>query len=338
MMIAQQEAAVNAAATSVSEGAAPGPRFFIVGCPRSGTTLLQWVVNAHPQIAMLPEMHWITDPFSMEPGRPLQGCVTSTLVEEWIAHKRFAHLEMPPGEFRRLIEPEGEALLDVFVTRLFEAYGRLRGKPLVGNKTPLYVEQISSLHAQWPDAKFVHLIRDGRDNWLSIQSWRKADRTAGRFVTWSEDPLTTTALWWRRKVLLGQEAGQQFEPERYCEVRYEEFVANPAAGGRALCAFLRVPFDEAMLRHHVRTTVAEPGSTTARARSVITPGLRDWRTQMTAEEVEKFEAAAGELLAELGYPRAFPSPGPEALAHAARIKEQFTRDARVRGRALPEGW
>src|SRR5262249_53799382 len=150
---------------------------FIVGCPRSGTTLLQWVVNAHPQIAILPEMHWITDPFPMEPGRPLAGCVSRQQMEEWIAFKRFAHLDLSSQVFRRLIEPEGEAPLGVFVTRLAAAYGKQQGKPVVGNKTPLYVEQISSLRAQWPEAKFVHLIRDGRDNWLSIKTWRKAERT-----------------------------------------------------------------------------------------------------------------------------------------------------------------
>ena len=59
---------------------------------------------------------------------------------------------------------------------------------------------------------------------------------------------------------------------------------------------------------------------------------------MEAAEVERFEAAAGDLLDELGYERAFQSVGAEARKHASMIGELFTRDTRARGRALPERW
>jgi hypothetical protein len=70
----------------------------------------------------------------------------------------------------------------------------------------------------------------------------------------------------------------------------------------------------------------------------VTPGLRDWRTQMCAGDVERFEAAAGDLLEELGYERAFPRPSSRALGHAARIRDLFIRDACMQGQRLPESW
>src|SRR5262249_27511497 len=93
-----------------------------------------------------------------------------------------------------------------------------------------------------------------------------------------------------------------------------------------LCAFLGVPFDERMLRFHEGRTVTAPGLSAKEAWLPITPGLRDWRTQMTAGDLERFEAAAAPLLDELRYPRAVPHPPAEALGRVAQVAEvSFTR-------------
>ena len=70
----------------------------------------------------------------------------------------------------------------------------------------------------------------------------------------------------------------------------------------------------------------------------VTSGLRNWREQMPAADVERFEAAAGDVLAELGYARDFERPSSEARDHAARVKESFTSDVRARPRRLPDCW
>jgi hypothetical protein len=124
----------------------------------------------------------------------------------------------------------------------------------------------------------------------------------------------------------------------YYELRYEALVARPAEECAKLCAFLGVPYDDAMLRFHEGRTKAEPGLSGKRAWLPITPGLRDWRTQMPAEEVERFEAAAGDLLDELDYARSTPRPGAAARAHAAQIRDAFMLDAQARGRGLGEHW
>ena len=76
--------------------------------------------------------------------------------------------------------------------------------------------------------RFVHIIRDGRDVFLSLKNWNKTGSAAGRFSTWTEDPATTTALWWKWNVRLGQEDGKPLGPDFYHEVRYEELVSEPA--------------------------------------------------------------------------------------------------------------
>src|SRR5260370_42378662 len=85
-----------------------------------------------------------------------------------------------------------------------------------------------------------------------------------------------------------------------------------------------------MLEFHKGRTRSEPGLSPKEAWLPITPGLRDWRTHMEVADVERFEAAAGELLDELGYPRACPRLASAARARAKRLREQFARPLPLR--------
>jgi hypothetical protein len=315
------------------------PFVFIIGCARSGTTLLRRIVNAHPRIAITQETHWIPGFFEKRIGLTPEGQVTLQLVAELLDYDRFPRLKIDREQLERLFHSGPAVSYADFIAGIFDLYGQARGKSLVGDKTPGYVRDIGTLHGLWPEAKFVHLIRDGRDVSLSAINWKgKGDKLARRFSTWGEHPVTTAAVWWKWRVALGREGGQWLGPDLYYELRYEALVARPAQECARLCAFLDVPYDEAMLRFHEGHTKDDPTLDAKRAWRPITPGLRDWRTQMSAEDLERFEAAAGDLLDELGYPRAAPLPRPEALAHAARIRDRFTLDAQARGRGLPEDW
>jgi hypothetical protein len=315
------------------------PFVFIVGCARSGTTLLQRLVDAHPQITITPEIHWITDYFHQGGWLGPEGRVTAEQVTSIIQkRKRFRQFEFSPEEFTGLLDADQPIPYVRFLNGIFALYGKHKGKRLVGNKTPAYVHRIPILHKLWPEAKFVHLIRDGRDVALSVLNWYHADRTAGRYATWAEDPVSTAALWWKRKVRLGQQGGQVLAPELYYEIRYEALVAQPEAECTKLCGFLGVPYDGAMLRFYVGRAKTKPGLDAKQAWLPVTPGLRDWRTQMAPERVERFEAAAGDLLDELGYPRAVPRPAADILKQASRIRELFTRDLYARAEVVPECW
>jgi hypothetical protein len=303
------------------------PFVFLVGCARSGTTLLQRIVNAHGQIAITPEMHWITNSFRhRKQWLAPEGRVTPEQVLSMVRHNRFRQFEFTREEFEGLI-PAGEPTPYVtFLNGIFALYGKNKGKNLVGNKTPAYVKGLATLHAHWPTAKFVHLIRDGRDVCLSVLDWDHAHLTAGRYATWAEDPVSTTALWWKRKVLLGRQYGRPLGRDLYYEIRYESLVTQPPDECAKLCTFLGVPFDPAMLRFHEGRTRTDPGLDAKQAWLPITPGLRDWNTQMSAENIERFEAGAGDLLDELGYPRAFPRPSPDSMKRASRIRDLFTQE------------
>lgn len=304
------------------------PYVFIVGCPRSGTTLLKRMVDAHSKVAMIEESHWIPR-VHHKPKLTSGGFVTRELLSQLLENPRFVALGISRHELMGLAGNDQPVPYSEFVTSIFDLYGRARGKELVGDKTPDHVRWLDSLHALWPKARVVHLIRDGRDVCLSIANWPKAQRkNPGTFPTWKEDPVSTTALWWELNVRLGLQFACLLGPNLFYEMRYESLVSHPETECAALCSFLGLPYDAAMLRFYQGKTQTERGLSSKDAWLPVTPGLRDWKSQMPRQDIERFEAAAGGLLNELAYPRDFPQPGQELLENASRIRESFTRDPR----------
>jgi hypothetical protein len=314
------------------------PYLFIVGAARSGTTLLQRVVNAHPEIAVVNETYWLPRKFSESAGLTPEGLVTPGLIPMLLENPKFTRMGFGGEELKQLLDSNDPISYPAFVSRMFDLYAEAQGKRIAGDKSPGYVRKMHVLHRLWPEAKFVHLIRDGRDLCLSMMDWKKGERVAGALGTWAEDPVTTIALYWKRSMMLGWETGTTLGPGLYYEIRYESLVASPAAECRALCDFLGVPFDGIMLQFHEGRTRQGPHLSSKAKWLPPTPGLRDWRTQMLPRDAELFEAVAGDLLVELCYPRAFPRISTEAGQQAARIEDVFTREARRRGRHLPIRW
>jgi len=297
------------------------PYVFIVGCPRSGTTLLRRIVSAHPQIVITPEAHWIPLWFAERRGLTPDGLVTPELIPALLAHDKFAMFGLGPDELTSLAGRGQQISFASFVTGIFDLYGKARGKELVGNKTPDSARRMDTLHALWPRARFLHLIRDGRDVALSLMNWPKVrNKTPGKLPTWKEDPVSTSALWWELNVRRSREAGKLLGSQLYREFRYESLLAHPDQVCAELCEFLGLPYDEAMLHYHEASEKDRPGVEAGHDREPITPGLRNWKTQMSAEDVEHFEAAAGALLDELNYPRAFARLGTAAVEQSARIR------------------
>ena len=305
------------------------PYLFIVGCPRSGTTLIQRMVNAHYQMAITPESHWIprfyAKPWAVNP----EGFVTRKLIRRLLAKPKFARLKLNEDELKMLTGKAKQISYSQLVSLIFDLYGKAQGKPLVGDKTPDYVRSIQALHKLWPSARFVHVIRDGRDVALSMMDWTKVHPKPGDFVTWEKDRVSTAAAWWELNVQLGRRAGELLGPDLYYEIRYESLVNDPREESEALCIFLSVPYDNSMLRFHEAPPARDPGLEATRARLSVTSGLRNWRAQMLGRDIEAFEAMAGHLLDELGYPLAVHCLRSETVEKAVRIRTLLSQDPGV---------
>lgn len=303
------------------------PYLFVVGCPRSGTTLLQRMLDHHPQLAVANDSHFI--PQAIEAvAVGVDPTLTSELVEWVRTYRRFYRLDLSDAA---VYEAAAKArTYREFVSALYSEYGRLRGKPLAGEKTPDYVRHLPRLHALFPWVRTIHLIRDGRAVALSTLEWAREDKGPGKLELWREEPVAVCALWWRWQVSTGQHDGAALSPAQYREVKYEDLVARPEEILRALAAFLELPFAQEMLTYYAGKVRYQPGLSAKKAWLPPTPGLRDWRTQMKERDVELFEALAGDLLSALGYKRGFPTISPEIAAFAEKYRRWWESETTQR--------
>jgi hypothetical protein len=279
----------------------------VVGVGRSGTTLLRLMLDAHPQMTIPPETHFV--PAVIEACRA--GARPEGAVEAMTSVRQWGDQGIEPAEMLerlRLLEPlDAGGALRAFYTLQAER----QGKPRWGDKTPVYVESMEPIHEALPEARLIHLIRDGRDVALSRARRGFGKNAGGR----------RAGERWRRRILAAREQSQRLP--HYLELRYEDLIEDPEGILRRVCDFVKLDYDPAMLRYHERAAdrMAEmardlPGrdgesvrpaeermaahAMTQKPPSASRIGV--WRTEMSAEDAAEFENAAGDLLAELGYP------------------------------------
>ncbi|MFQ5615525.1 MAG: sulfotransferase, partial [Anaerolineales bacterium] len=202
------------------------PPIFIVGSPRSGTTLLRNLLRSHPRLTFPEESHFIPT-YYKKYGNPKNEREACKLAEA-ILNLQFIRdwgLSITPSTFSGM-----RSYADI-VDRLFEEWARSEQKPRWGDKTPHYVTQIPTLVEIFPACKIIHVIRDGRDVALS---WMR--------FGYGPNNLYTAAKAWARFVAAGQEDGKKLPGETYLEVRYEALIQQPEKTLRQVCAFLDEDF------------------------------------------------------------------------------------------------
>jgi len=304
---------------------AQNPYLFVVGCPRSGTTLLQRMLDHHPRLAVANDTHFV--PRCLEKLVPeqlpaaIEGRVvplTQELVDGVLGYHRFHRMgidsETAAAAARR------SASYQEYVGALYDLFAERHGKPLAGEKTPDYVRRLPLLAALFPWARFLHIIRDGRDVALSVLEWADATKGPGKLELWKTEPLATCALWWRWQVQAGRRGRAAIGRERCREVRYETLVSDPAGELRAATDFLALPYRAEMLEFHV-DKVKPDATGSAKSRWLPpTQGLRDWRKQMPERELLLFEALAGDVLDACGYERSASRIPPEIDRLAVRCR------------------
>jgi protein-tyrosine sulfotransferase len=257
----------------------------IGGCGRSGTTLLRVILDSHPNLCCGPESNLF-----------LVGKTHRLNLEEIAFRFDFSAA--------RIVEMQrSSASLAEFIDRFFAAYALARGKPRWAEKTPKDVTVLDFIFAHFPQAKFLHVIRDGRDVACSLRTHPRHQVVDGQLV-----PLHTRNPWelgvtrWVDDV----RAGRAFRLDaRYREIRYEEVIGKPEPTLRALFEFIGEPWDDRVLKFHaergssrdVRKFPQNPEAT----RALYADAVSRWRTEMTRAEADIFKARAGALLIELGY-------------------------------------
>jgi len=278
----------------------------IVGVGRSGTTLLRLMLDAHPDMAIPPETHFVPELAGLSLLEDARGAFTriATESERWkdfgvSAQELAAALHGPPLDVKDCLR------------RFYALYARRFNKHRWGEKTPIYIMYMRDIEAVLPEAAFIHIIRDGRDVALSAQG------------LWFGGDVEKLARRWTDTIRHARTVAATLP--RYMELHYEALLADPEAELRRVCAFIGLAYDPAMLRYTETAserigalqTVRDPAgkviAAAERRRSIhaMTSSPPDqsragrWREHMPATDQRAYEAIAGPLLRELGYETRF---------------------------------
>ena len=304
---------------------------FVVGCPRSGTTLLRNLLNGHPDIALTAhESHflpWMLRTYGdRTPGaQKLRiGPVLTRFKGGLLYRKGVDQRDFHPSDSALMEALGAEEWIDL-VRGVFGLYSeKLVGPNTVwGDKTPSYVDHIDLIATAIPGARFVHIVRDPRDQILSERSiWGKS--------------ISRSAFVWDRRIRTARQSGAALDG-RYTEVLYEDLATNPESELTRITSWLGLGFDEEML-----STVRESDELGQMigVTAVRTEAIGGRRLELSQRAERSIATLAGETARSLGYDlpavQTRKMSKPEYLALAMRDRIGITAYA-VRKYGLWEG-
>ena len=300
--------------------------FFIVGCGRSGTTLLKSMLAAHPGVYLPPETFFFSSVRPRFPGAA-QAAVDERL--RYICSRwwmRDAGLDR--AELERQLEfadqsaerdsPDWHAMFLASLSALTPAGEWLA----IGEKTPAHVLVAEELLDAFPECRVIQVVRDPR---AVLSSYRKVKVGTNEAVAVAREWMAATEVHRRLR-----------EHPRATQVHYESMVTEPESVLRGLCEHLRIPFDPEMMRFHERSDAgyaAEQTHHAATRRPVFQDRMQAWRKELPPQQLAMLEARLGNRLADFGYE---PSQGlPKVGSFALRMshwRDQMHRVTVRRGR------
>jgi hypothetical protein len=261
---------------------------FLVGSERSGSTLQRIMLDAHPQIAFLFEFE-----YSVEKIQDPQGWPNLDEYYDYLD----TNLLFPGASLTIDKSLDYPHLVDSFLRQKRDR----DGKPFVGATVHYDFDRLLRI---WPDARFIHLVRDGRDVARSVIE-----------MGWCGNMYTAVEYWIRAEKLWSNLC-QRLPAERRTDVRYEELVREPEATLTRLCEFLGVTYDPLMLDYPKHSTYRPPQPQL----------IGQWKSKLSSKAVQLAEARIGPMLVERGYELS----GYPPLTVSRRMEKQLRLQSRWR--------
>ena len=290
------------------------PIFFILGRPRSGTTLLTTLFNAHPNIRIAPEFPIML--FLYQRFKKVKKWDEAT-IREFVDHvfyfskfnvRRVENLKLDKdfiiGE---LLKYKDNGSIQVFLKCInYYAYSLYDKEETlwIGDKNPVYSMSAARLKKIFPDAKFICIIRDYRDNFISIKKLAEKD------VAVEAPALSLQVSRWRIFTRLFLSLKQRY-PDKFYILRYEDLVTEQETTFRSLCGFLGIDYDPSVFDFYKKReeTINTYGTHIYEKfhenllKPVSTSRMNTWQKVLTAGEVRMADQIAGKYADRLGYAR-----------------------------------
>jgi len=262
-----------------------GP-IFIVGMNGSGTTMLLDHLNNHSRIYGFWQETRIL-PYFLKSRDKFGDLADDDNFRRLWDEMRSAYPFWKTNRKKSVPLPDNWLSVERSPASVFEALIRFfadkSGKSRWSEKSPMYVLHIETISREFPDAQFIHMIRDGRDCAASFhRRWRFSPKH--------------TIHKWKGVVEEGRRQGRALGNSRYIEVKFEELTTNPASELHKICAFLGEQYEESLL-----TTSRTQPRMQGKESAVMVPNQGKYRAYFTKGQITALERISGKTLSSLGY-------------------------------------
>lgn len=254
---------------------------FIGGAGRSGTTLLRVMLNAHPNLCAGPEFKML---------QPLSG-----IYNQMISLKDIR-------QAYNLNKNDINQSFASFISSFFQKFKKDNSAKRIVEKTPHNVLIMKELVSIFPNAKFVNVIRDGRDVTSSLvtMNWRDFE---GKPLPYVQNIEKATKYWSQVIVKSIQDSKHPLLKGRVKLIKYEDLIKNPEKVMKNVLDFLDEPWVEQVLSYNSIDRGYEPNesSTDQVSKGLYSKSIHRWKKDLTKDDKETFKEIAGKLLIDLGY-------------------------------------
>jgi len=271
---------------------------FIIGAGRSGTTLLRSMLAAGSQIAIPPEsqiIHRLPARFQTWHGLGWTGLV-NLVIAEVESHFDFYlwKTNMAPAYIEAINLSRNERSLAKVIDIIFTTYAREQfpDARIWGDQSPIHTLFLPNILAVFPNAKFINLIRDGRD-------------VVSSYVKMNGDIWLNESIYrWKESILRVKKMRKKIKDENFLDLKYEDLVLDPDTALRKVSYFIGVDYSNSMLDYWKMDSTVESkiyGHHQNLQKPVFTSSIGAWKTRLSEEQQKIANNELSGLLSELGY-------------------------------------
>jgi len=208
---------------------------FIIGVGRSGTSLLQSILNSHSKISFLPETQFLRS-YVFKKNVSINTSNYKEIISQFEQDPRFSRLNICP----KIVIEKSKNMIDVY-RNITNFYLKNKNKEIIGDKDPKIIENIEVLNYFFPNSKIIHIIRDPRDVVLS--------RTKAK---WSKKyPYFIHSIIYYLQMTLGRKMlYKYFNKNNFYELKYEDLIKDPNYELKKICNFLEVEYENNILNYY----------------------------------------------------------------------------------------
>lgn len=275
-------------------------KFFIVGAQRSGTTLLRLLLNAHSQIVVTREAFFLMPLLKKKYLNRLISRNTIKNFNDDLTRKAKIEKTCLQGTFvegnypeviLQILQQHEKITVKDFIDSIFSFYCYKEGKNVWGNKTPSFFRNIDILYSLFPDAKFIHIIRDGRDVFHSM-----------RKINPLRNNVSVMALDWVYKLYRIEKSFRKIPANNKATVRYEDLIEKPIETLKSICSLIGVEYESNMMDFY-KSSFANTSIKHSELifKPINTFNKEKWKRNLTHREIELFNLLAGHYLKKYNY-------------------------------------